>query len=116
MVRSAQNWFQSKQYVVKIIRKNSQLKKSIFTTLQGCLKDFGVRGQMRKLPLRRSKNRFFGLRVFSYDLDNILLRLKPVLSRSDQTGSSSFYRGKEERALQNLSISMIFDIQHTLFE
>ena len=33
LVRAAQNWFPSKRYVVKIIRKNSQLKKSIFTTL-----------------------------------------------------------------------------------
>merc|ERR1711963_623073 len=45
---------------VKTIRKNSQPKKSTFTTLKGCLKDFGVRGKIRK----RSKNRFFGLRVF----------------------------------------------------
>ena len=56
------------------------------------------------------------LRVFSYNLDNIPLRLQPVLNRSDQTGSSPFYRGKEESALQNRPISMIFDIQHTLFE
>ena len=33
LVRSAQNWFQSKRYLVKIIRKKSQSKKSIFTTL-----------------------------------------------------------------------------------
>ena len=33
LVRSAQNWFQSKRYVVKIVRKNSQPKKSISTTL-----------------------------------------------------------------------------------
>ena len=81
LVRSAQNWFQSKRYVVKIVRKNSQPKKSISTTLQGCLKEFGVRGQIRKLPLKRSKKHFFRLRVFSYYLDNIPLRLKPVLGR-----------------------------------
>ncbi len=33
LVRSAQNWFQSKRYVVKIVTKNSQPKKSISTRL-----------------------------------------------------------------------------------
>ena len=35
LVRSAQNWFQSKRYVVKIVRKNSQPKKSISTKCRG---------------------------------------------------------------------------------
>ena len=59
-----QNWFQSKRYVIKIVRKNSQRKKSTFTTLKGCLKNFGVRGQIGKLPLKRSKNRFFWAESF----------------------------------------------------
>ena len=33
LVWSAQNWFQSKRYVINIIRKNSQPKNPIFTTL-----------------------------------------------------------------------------------
>ena len=91
-------------------KKNSQPKNRFLLCFKGNFLIWPLTPKSFKHPYNvGSKNRFFfRLRVFSYNLETIPLRLKPVLSRSDQTGSSSFYRGKEESALQNSSILIYF--------
>ena len=105
----------NKWYVLNIIRKNSQPKKMIFTMPLGRFSYLTFDPKIWKTTFGHSKNHFFRLRVFSYNLENIPLRLKPVLSRSDQTGSSSFYRGKEGSALHNWPKPLKLKCQLRLF-
>ena len=99
LVRSAQNWFQSMRYIVKIIRKNSQPKNRCLLRFKGNFLIWPLTPKSFKHPYNVVKIDFLDWKFFSYNLNKIPLRLKPVLSRSDQTGSSSFYRGREESAL-----------------
>ena len=61
---------------------------------------FHIRPLTLKSEKRIEKSILAAESFFYCNVENIPLRLKPVFSPSDETGSSSFYRGKEGRALK----------------
>ena len=89
------------------LKKLSAQKIDFYDPFKGNFLFWPLTPRSFKHPYNVVKINFLSWEFFSLNLYNIPLRWKPVLSRSDQTGSSSIYRGKGESALQNRFISMI---------